>query len=144
DSLSKIGVVWIAAKIFKGQDRNAFFRNSCWLRTARCCRSYLCLRCNCCLTQRDWFLRLLYEFLKARIAAQRIPARVQTQFAIAQKSGRARCDGQLLEGKILLTSPCINEGQVFDQQSALYRIFADRQQLNRAPAFADRVLFVAK
>ncbi len=39
------------------------------------------------LLQRDWFLRLLYEFLETRIAAQMIPERVQTQLAVRNMTG---------------------------------------------------------
>jgi len=35
------------------------------------------------LLHRDWLLRLLYEFLEARVAAQRIPERMQAEFTVA-------------------------------------------------------------
>src|SRR5213080_42021 len=49
-----------------------------------------------------------------------------------------------MKGKILLARPRIYEGEAFDKRRPGYRIFADWRQLNRAAAFTDRVLFVAK
>ena len=39
------------------------------------------------LFQRDWFLRLLAEFLKSRISAQRVPDRIELKSAGVMVAG---------------------------------------------------------
>src|SRR5262245_9665655 len=70
---------------------------------------------------------------------------MKTQIAVANVAARqVRCFGQSLDGAIFVAGPCINHSKLPDQGCAFDRVLANRRQLDRAFAFANRVLLVAK
>jgi hypothetical protein len=87
------------------------------------------------LTQRDWFLRLLYDSFKPRIAAQRIPERQQFQLAIADIGRTADESGELVTGQIFVTSPGSDHGEILDHDYTKQCVLFHRHQLDCAAAF---------
>src|SRR5262249_1941506 len=96
--------------------------------------------CPTILLQRDWLFCFFDEFFKARVAAQRIPNRHEFQVAIAEGDRAMDDAGKLFGGEFLGTDPRSDHRQVLEPRGTLGRIFLDRQQRPRAPAFAQRVL----
>src|SRR4030095_11062019 len=91
---------------------------------------------RCCTLRKSVFLLLRCErgdnFLKTRIATQRVPVRVQFKNAIAKRVWDAlhRCD--LVDTPIFLTSPGVDLRQI---NGAVDSIFGDGQQFAGAAAF---------
>src|SRR5205823_13948805 len=88
-----------------------------------------------------------YNFVEARIPAQVIPARIQEEIAIDRRSGRPwerRKLIELLERAIALAGPRVNERQIGNHIWTVERVLGNRQELDRALCFANRLFFPVK
>src|SRR5213078_3965849 len=85
-----------------------------------------------------------HDFLEARIATQRIPPWVKTQLTVAEVAGQLYGDLQLLQGQVLLASHRVNDREILNYSGTSNRIFGYWQELDCAPAFTDRVFFMAE
>jgi len=81
---------------------------------------------------------------KARIAAHRVPKRIEAQMAIAQIVRQFSRLSQSLDCAVLVARPRINHGQILDQQWALDGAFANGHQLDCALAFADGIPLISQ
>src|SRR6266487_2037196 len=85
------------------------------------------------------------DFLKARVAPQRIPERIETQMAVSNMAPwQLHCLSQSFNCAILIARPSINNSQVLNQHRAIDGAFPDRHQLDRALAFAEGILLVSQ
>src|SRR6266581_2148927 len=85
------------------------------------------------------------DCFKARVAPQWVPERIETQIAVSNVAPwQLHCLSQSFNCAILLASPRINDREVLNQPRAIDGVFADGDQLDRAMAFADGVLFVSQ
>src|SRR5439155_13729792 len=85
------------------------------------------------------------DFLEARIAAQRIPGRVQFQLAVAKLAAREPGrDRQLLASEVFLTDPGSDDCEELNHPSAIDGIFCHGQKLNRPVTLAQGILFSPK
>src|SRR2546421_8941845 len=66
---------------------------------------------------------------------------MEPQPAIAEVPRLPDHSRQLLNGKIVLTRPGVDDGQVSHHVSSSKRVLRDRKQLNSASAFANRLFF---
>src|SRR5947209_14650875 len=87
---------------------------------------------------------LCEDRFEARLAAERIPERVQAQLAIAERTRKAGDGFQLLERRIGFARPRINDGEILHRQRAIDRIFRNWKQFNGATAFLDGFFFAAQ
>src|SRR5438477_10318104 len=85
-----------------------------------------------------------YKFFEARVAAKRIPLRVELEFAVSDTSWNFRGNGELFERQIFHVGPGVNHREVGNVGRAIHRVLADWQQFAGAAAFADSVFFAAK
>src|SRR6266542_6013581 len=94
---------------------------------------------RCCTLRESVFLLLRCErsdnFLKTRIATQRVPLRVEFQNAIAEGVRDTLHRGDLFDGTIFLTSPGVDLRQINGDVHAVDGIFGDGQQFAGAAAF---------
>src|SRR5260370_28769781 len=89
------------------------------------CESALILVGMQYLFQRDWFLRLFNDFIKARVVAQRIPPRMQPQLPVRDWAVDSHDLLQLFKRKILFTCPRVSDGQISQDLRASHRVFCD-------------------
>src|SRR5437773_6395282 len=61
------------------------------------------------------------DLLEARIAAQRVPLVVKTQFAIRWPAWNFAHAVQTLQGEVLLSSQCVDASQISDQAHPIHR-----------------------
>lgn len=94
--------------------------------------------------ERDGFLNILNDLLKARLAAQRIPKVHQFQVTVGDGAWRADDGGQLLASEIIVTSPGSDHRQIFDQSRTSERVFFRGHKLNRVPSLSQRFFFSSK
>src|ERR1700693_121338 len=85
-----------------------------------------------------------HNFFEARVAAKRIPLRVELEFAVSDASWNFRRDGELFERQVLLASPGIDRGEIDDVGRAVHCVLGDWQQFTRAAPFADRIFLASK
>src|SRR5262249_43716705 len=57
-------------------------------------------------------------------------------------AGKVRCLSEPFDCAIFLAGPCVNNGHVSDERCTLDGILANRCQLDRAFAFANRILLI--
>src|SRR4051812_49113508 len=89
----------------------------------------------------------LYDFLEARIAAERVPDREQFQGAVAQHergAGGTQSSFQLLQGKLLIARPRCRDGEVLKDETAVADIFFHRRERDRSTAFVQGQVFPPK
>src|SRR6266403_2694413 len=79
------------------------------------------------LLKRDWLLRLLYEFLKTRIAAQRVPEWMQTQLTVRKQTIVGQQVFQLSKCKILFASPSVDDCEICKHRATRHRVFCNGQ-----------------
>src|SRR6266700_7390417 len=84
------------------------------------------------------------DFFKARVSPQRIPKRQQFQLTVADGARRTDGDGKLFAGEIFVASPRGDHRQIRNHERAIDCIFFHGKKLDRAPAFAQCFLFLAK
>jgi hypothetical protein len=77
------------------------------------------------LLKRDWLLRLLYEFLKTRIAAQRVPEWMQTQLTVRKQTIVGQQVLELFKCKILFASPSVDDCEICKYRAARHRVFCN-------------------
>src|SRR5438067_11116364 len=58
--------------------------------------------------------------------------------------GKVRCLSEPFDCAIFLAGPCVNNGHVSGERCTLDGVFANRCQLYRAFAFANRILLISK
>jgi hypothetical protein len=80
------------------------------------------------------------DFFEARIAPQRIPHRTQTQHAVAWARWDFRNCFELLDGQVAFATPRVGQCQVGYSYWAVRRVFCDGHELDRPPAFAQRLI----
>ena len=77
------------------------------------------------------------DFLEARIAAERIPNRIQTQFAVGWASRDfPNCYFEFLDGQVAFTKPRADPCQVGYKRRNLERLVRERHDFHRSPTFA--------
>src|SRR5262249_28454516 len=76
-----------------------------------------------------------YDFFEAWIAAERIPDRTQTQFAVSWTALDLRDCCELFEGEVAFASPRIDQCQVLGKTRAVRPVFCERHQSRYPPAF---------
>src|SRR2546428_9583078 len=81
------------------------------------------------------------DFFEARIAAQRIPRRIEAKFAVAGASWDFRDYFQLLNRERRLIGPRINQGEVADQVSTGKGILRYGAKFNGTTCLTNRFLF---
>src|SRR5438105_3379423 len=84
------------------------------------------------------------DFVEARIALQRVPFGMQLQSTIAEVSRLLDHSRQLLNRKIVLTRPSVNDGQVSHHVSSSKRVLCDREQFDSASPLANRLFFATE
>src|SRR6266487_2641915 len=85
------------------------------------------------------------DFLKARIAPQRVPERRGLRKGVGNmEPWQLHCLSQSLNCAILVARPSINDSEVLSEHRAIDGAFAGRHQFDRALAFADGVLLVSQ
>src|SRR5207248_502579 len=90
-------------------------------------------RYSYCLFYSNRFSGLIHQSLKARIVAQRVPPRMQTQLPIRNGPGNSYHCFQLLKRKIVFTGPTISDRQVSQDLRTCYRILCHWKEFDRAP-----------
>src|SRR5205814_2806153 len=88
------------------------------------------------LLKHDWLFCFFNEFLKLRVATQRIPKRHQFQLAIAEVARATKGNSKLFESEIFVTEPRSDHRQILDHHVATELIFFYWKKLDRAPSFA--------
>src|SRR4029077_13557683 len=82
---------------------------------------------------------------EARVTPQRIPERIEAQIAVTNMAPwQLHYLSQSFNCAILVARPRINDREILNHPRAIDRVFADGDQLDRALAFADGVLFVSE
>src|SRR6516225_6217265 len=85
------------------------------------------------------------DCFKARVAPQRVPEGIETQIAVSNMaSWQLHGLSQSFNGVILVARPCINGREILNHSRAIDCVFADGDQLDRAMAFPDGILFVSQ
>src|SRR6266550_1796984 len=94
---------------------------------------------RCCTLREAVFLLLRCErgdnFLKTRIATQRVPVRVKFEKAIAEDVRDALHRRDLFDGAIFLTSPGVDLRQINGYVRAVDSVLGEGQQFAGAAAF---------
>src|SRR5207245_8157020 len=85
-----------------------------------------------------------HDLFEARIAAQSIPNRVETEFAVGWTGWDFHNNLELLNREVALASQCIDQRQITDGVGTSQRILANRHEFDRVPCFADGLFFPAK
>jgi hypothetical protein len=96
------------------------------------------------LFERHRLLRFFNDFLKTRIASQRVPPQEQLQLTIAGRGWETDAPVQLFDGEIFIANPGGDHCQMLYQEDSYEWIFFYRKKLNCTLAFAQRVLFVSE
>src|SRR5207248_10049022 len=97
------------------------------------------------LLQHDWLLRFFDDFFEARIAAQRVPHRIQAQIAISWTTRNFGDGFKLLERQISFSHPGTNHGKgpcctYLSWTPPEHCFLCGGRQFHCAPAFAQRLL----
>src|ERR1043166_4217261 len=82
---------------------------------------------------------------KARVAPQRIPEGMEAQIAVSNMAPwQLHYLSQSFNCAILVARPRINDREILNHPRAIDGVFADGDQVDRALAFADGILFISQ
>ena len=85
------------------------------------------------------------DCFETRVAPQRIPERIEAQIAVTNMAPwQLHYFSQSFNCTILVACPRINDREILNHPRAIDGVFADGDQLDRALAFADGILFVSQ
>src|SRR5438552_6320029 len=85
-----------------------------------------------------------HKFFEARVAAERIPVRIQAQLPIAQIDRSLECGFQLIDGAIVVSGPSIDESEVIHEERTVDWVLLNRKQLKRAASLAYGIGFMSQ
>src|SRR5262249_42193473 len=81
------------------------------------------------------------DFFEARIAAERIERRIQTQYAVGWTAWDFRNYFELLDGQIAFASPRVDQCEVEGNLRTVRRVFFDGHEFDCLAAFAKSIFF---
>jgi hypothetical protein len=84
------------------------------------------------------------DFVEARVTAQIIPARIETEIAVGRTARNRRDNFELLQRTVALACPRVDQRQIGNPGWSVERILGNRLKIDRAKCLADRLFFSAK